>query len=77
MPAGLYSVALVSPAGVLEFYNTTTHATAMVIGNPISAEAGVHPAQVTFTTLNGKYALSEVYLPSGARFRVPVRSAGH
>ncbi len=70
MPAGLYSIALVSPAGVLEISNAITHATAMVIGNPISVEAGAHPAKVTFTPVNGKYALSEVYLPSGEGFGV-------
>ena len=71
MPAGLYSIALVSPAGVLEIYNATTHATAMVLASPISEEAATSAAKVTFTTVNGKYALSEVYLPGGARFGLP------
>ena len=75
MPAGVYDIGLVSPAGVLEVTNATTHATAMVIGNPIngSTEAGL--AKVTFTPVGGKLTLSQVYLPSGSGFGIATRAA--
>ena len=75
MPAGVYTIALVSPAGVLEISNTATHAAVMVIGSPISTAPGDQIAKVTFAPVNGKYALAQVYLPSGAGFGVPTRTS--
>jgi hypothetical protein len=75
MPAGVYDIGLVSNAGVLEITNATTHATAMVIGNPISTVPGARPAKVTFTPVDGKLALVEVDLPSGADFGVATHTA--
>jgi hypothetical protein len=74
MPAGVYSIGLASPAGVLEITNIATHATVMVIGSPISSAPGTQPSQVTFTPVDGKLTLAQVYLPSGTSFGVPTHS---
>ena len=75
MPAGVYNVELVSPAGVLEVTNTTTHATVMVIGSPITNSPEGLPSRVTFTGVGGKLALAQVYLPRGAGYGVPTHVA--
>jgi len=75
MPAGVYNIELVSPAGVLEISNATTHATVMVIGSPISSAPGGQPSKVTFTPVNGKLTLAQVYLPSGAGYGVATHIA--
>ena len=74
MPAGVYNIEQVSPAGVLQITNTATSASVLVIGSPISApESG--PGKVTFTAVAGKYALAQVYLPSGAGFALSAHAA--
>jgi Na+/H+ antiporter NhaD/arsenite permease-like protein len=74
MPAGVYSIEQISPAGVIQITNTNTGATAMVIGNPlgtISNEAG----KVTFTKEANGYALGMVTLPNGASYGLPLHAA--
>jgi hypothetical protein len=73
MPAGAYSVDVVSPAGVLEITNAATHATVMVIGSPISAPSD-QLNKVTFTPVGGKLALAQIYLASGVGFAVPTHT---
>lgn len=75
MPAGVYDIGMVSPAGVLEISNVMTHASVMVIGSPISSAPGTQPGQVTFIPVDGKLTLAQVYLPGGTSFGVPTRSA--
>jgi hypothetical protein len=77
MPAGVYDIGLVSSAGVLEITNLTTHASVMVIGSPISSAPGAQPAKVTFTPVDGKLTLAQVYLPSGVGYGVPTHIAAH
>ena len=77
MPAGVYDVALVSPAGVLEVVNESTHASVLVIGSPITDHNADQPSRATFTPVNGKLALSQVYLPSGFAYGVPAHVAAH
>lgn len=75
MPAGLYSIEQVSPAGVIQVTNTTTNSSVMVIGSPISSTAGDQTSRVTFTSAEGKYSLTQIFLPSGAGFGLPVHAA--
>lgn len=75
MPAGVYNIELISPAGVLEVTNAASHATVMVIGSPISRTPGTQPGEVTLTPVGGKLALTQVYLPNGAGFGVPTHTA--
>ena len=74
MPAGVYDIHQVSPAGVLQVTNAQTNASVLVIGSPINAN-GSQIGKVTFASVNGKYALAQVYLPGGASFGVPTRVA--
>lgn len=74
MPAGVYDIQVVSPAGVLEITNATTHLTAMVIGTPISTVLGTQPGRVTLAPVGGKLALTQVYLPNGEGFGVSTHS---
>jgi hypothetical protein len=75
MPAGVYSIQQVSPAGVLEITNDTTHAAVLVIGSPISVAPGAQPGKVTFTPAGGKLTLSAIYLPTGTGFSVATHTA--
>jgi hypothetical protein len=70
MPAGLYYIGLVSPAGILEITNAATHATVMVLGSPISSTPGDELNKVTFTPVGGKLTLAQVHLSSGVGFAV-------
>jgi hypothetical protein len=75
MPAGVYNIELISPAGVLEITNAATHAAVMVIGSPISLDTGTEPGKVTFTPVGGKLTLARVYLPNGTGFGVGTHTA--
>lgn len=77
MPAGVYDIEQVSPAGVLQISNAANHATVLVIGSPISTTSGAQPGKVTFTPVDGKYILAQVYLPGGAGFGVQTHIAAH
>ncbi len=77
LPAGVYEVGLMSNAGVLEITNVDTHATVMVIGNPIATSTYDQPARVTFMPVDGRLTLAQVYLPNGAGFGVPAGAIGH
>lgn len=74
MPAGLYNIEQVSPAEVIQVTNTTTNSSVMVIGSPISSAFGDQTGRVTFTSSDGKYALTQVFLRSGVSFGLPVRA---
>lgn len=74
MPAGVYNIEQVSPAGVLQITNMATSASVLVIGSPISApDSGT--GKVTFTAVAGKYALTQVYLGTGVGFALSARAA--
>ena len=75
MPAGNYTIEQVSAAGVLQITNAATNASVMVIGSPISSAPGSEPGKVTFTPVAGRFALTQVFLPGGAGFGLPVRTA--
>ena len=70
MPAGAYKIEQVSPAGVLQITNTETNASVLVIGSPVSNIPGSQIGSATFTQVAGKYALAQVYLPTGVSFAV-------
>ena len=71
LPAGAYEIAQVSPAGLLRITNEATNASVLVIGSPIGSILATQPGKVTFTAVAGKYALVQVYLPSGVSFGLP------
>jgi hypothetical protein len=75
MPAGVYDIGLMSPAGVLEISSVTAHVKVMLIGLPISSGPGFPLAKVTFTPVNGRLALTQIYLPNGAGFGVATHAA--
>lgn len=75
MPAGAYEIQEISPAGVLRITNAATSATVLVLGSPISNNLPSQPGRVTFSAVGGKYALSQVYLPTGASYEVPAHAA--
>lgn len=73
LPAGAYSIQLMSTAGVLEVTNEDTHASVMVIGSPIGSPSNAQVGKVTFAAVGGKFTLSEIFLPNGASYGVPTR----
>jgi hypothetical protein len=73
LPAGQYSIAQVTTAGVIQITNTATLSSVMVIGKPISSSTSL-PSRATFTKSDGSYVLDQVSLPSGISYELPLHA---